>query len=126
MYHVGCSVGEGQDAAVSAALWQGNPVHADRLPASVWKLDGFEKSTVSASFGLGSLTNVTGLDEGFNGLGESRERVSAFHKISCFGCVPVSCEDTRMVVAKYFLYSGLGYDDSVDVPDTASGKMGVV
>ena len=31
-----------------------------------------------------------------------------------------------MVVAKYFLYSGLGYDNSVDLPDTASGKMGVV
>ena len=121
MYRFGCSVGEGQDAVVSAALWQGNPVHADRVPASVWNLDGFEESTAYASFGLDSLTNVTRLDEGFNGLGESRERVSAFHKISCLGCAPVSGKDTRMVVAKYFLYSGLGYDDSVDFSETASG-----
>ena len=92
----------------------------------MWKLDGFEKSTVSVSFGLGSLTNVTGLDEGFDGLGKARERVSAFHKISCFGCAPVSGKDTRMVVAKYLLYPGLGYDDSVDFSETASGKMGVV
>ena len=69
MYHFGRSVSEGQDPVVTAALRQGNPVHADILPASVWKLDGFEMSTVSASFGLGSLTIVAGLDKGFDGLG---------------------------------------------------------
>ena len=38
----------------------------------------------------------------------------------------VSGKDTRMVVAEHFLYPGLGDDDSVDLPDAASGKMGVV
>jgi hypothetical protein len=55
-----------------------------------------------------------------DGLRKARERVSAFHEVSHFGGAPMSGECARVVVAKDFLHSRLGNDNSVDVPDAAS------
>ena len=67
MYHLGCPVREGEDGIVTLAGGEGDPVHADGLPAAEGELDRLQKASVTSSLGFGALTDVAALDELFDG-----------------------------------------------------------
>ena len=66
--HLGGPVRECEDGIVSLAGGEGDPVHADGLPAAEGELDRLQAS-VTSSLGFGALTNVAALDELLDGCG---------------------------------------------------------
>ena len=69
MYHLGCPVREGKDDIVSLAAGEGDPVHADGLPAAEGELDRLQEASAPSSLGFCALTDVAALDELFDGRG---------------------------------------------------------
>ena len=69
MNHLGRAVRECEEDIVSLAGGEGDPVHADGLPAAEGELDRLQEASVTSSLGFGALTNVAALDELFDGRG---------------------------------------------------------